>query len=113
MREGLRHVVVGTQLEAADLVHLLVAGEQNHDRHVGEVADALAELEAVDVRQADVEQYEVGSVALDELHAHLPGGGRNDLRLGPAQPEGQADDLRDVSFVIDDQYTHNPSIPSR
>ena len=50
--ERLRHVVVGADLEADDLVDVLVARREHEDGHVGGRADAPADLDAVDVRAA-------------------------------------------------------------
>jgi len=53
--EGLGEVVVGADLEPDDLVHVLVARGQHEDGHVGVLADPLADLDAVDVREHQVE----------------------------------------------------------
>ncbi len=44
--ERLRHVVVGAQLEADDLVELRVLGGEHHDRHAGFRTDDPADLDA-------------------------------------------------------------------
>ena len=56
--ERLRQVVVGPDLEADDLVHVLVARGQHQDRHVGALADPAADLDPVDVREHQVEDDE-------------------------------------------------------
>jgi len=53
--ERLRHVVVGADLEPDDLVDVLVARGQHQDRDVGALAQAPADLDAVDVGQHQVE----------------------------------------------------------
>ena len=53
--ERLRQVVVGADLESDDLVDVLVARGQHQDRHVGVLADALADLDPVDVGKHQVE----------------------------------------------------------
>ena len=53
--ERLREVVVGADLEADDLVDVLVARGQHQDRDVGGLADPPADLDAVDVREVEVE----------------------------------------------------------
>jgi len=83
-----------------------VPGGQHHDGDVGEVADALADLEPVDVGEADVEEDEIRRLALDEFDPQLAGGGRDDLRLRSAQAERQANDLGNVGFVVNDQHSH-------
>ena len=64
-RERLGHVVVGAGLEADDLVELGVLRREHQDVRVAEGAHAAADLDAVDVGQADVEddQVERGAAA--------------------------------------------------
>jgi len=54
-RERLREVVVGADLEADDLVDVLVARSQHEDRNVRALADSPAQLDAVSVREIEVE----------------------------------------------------------
>ena len=58
-RERLRHVVVGADLEADDLVDLGVLGGQQDDRHRAAAADVAAEVEAAAPRHHDVEDQQV------------------------------------------------------
>ena len=67
--ERLGDVVVGAALERLDLLALLVAAGQDHDRRRGVAPDPPDDVEAVDVGQAEVEQHEVGSLALPALRA--------------------------------------------
>ncbi len=53
--ERLRQVVVGTDLEPDDLVHVLVASGQHQDRDIGCLAQTPAHLDPVDVRKHQVE----------------------------------------------------------
>ena len=61
---------------------------------------------AVDVRQADVQQHEVGVLLLDEVERRFAGVRADDVDLAPLQRESQADRLDDVGLVIDDQDLH-------
>ena len=70
--ERLRQVVVGADLEADDLVDVLVAGGQHQDRHVGGLADAPADLEPVDVGQHQVEDDQRRRSAATCASAALP-----------------------------------------
>ena len=59
--ERLGQVVVGAELQADDLVDLVVARGEQEDRRLGAVgAQAAQHLEAVDARQADIEDDQVG-----------------------------------------------------
>ena len=58
-RERLRHVVVGTDLEPDDLVHLGVLCGQQDDRHRAAAADVATDVEAAAPRHHDVEDQEV------------------------------------------------------
>ena len=74
--EGLDHVVVGAQLEADDAVHLGAARGQHHDRHVGAPAQLAADVAAVAVGEAEVENDQVGLGLGGQLQR--PGGGSGD-----------------------------------
>ena len=57
--ERLHDVVVGAELEPDDAVDLVAARRDDDDRHVRRGAEPAAHLEAVDVRQPEVEQHDV------------------------------------------------------
>ena len=94
-------VVVGAELEADDAVDLLAARGDDDDRHARALAQAAADLEAVDVGQAQVEQDEIGSARLER---RLPGGGTLDLEAFPLEPFDER--LGDRVLVLDDQELH-------
>src|SRR4029450_13254381 len=56
--ERLRHVVVRADLEPDDLVDVLVPRGEHEDRDVRGLADAATELDAVAVREVEVEDHE-------------------------------------------------------
>jgi hypothetical protein len=66
-RERLRHVVVRPELETGDAVDLLVARGQHHDRKSRSGPDRAAEIEAVGVGKAQVEDREPDVVLLERL----------------------------------------------
>ena len=100
--EGLGQVVVRAQLQADDLVHLLVARGQEQDRRlVARAAQPAQHLEAVDARQADVEDHEVGCVVRRELEAFFAVARDGDLVA--LLLECVLDAPRDGVFVLDDQ----------
>ena len=100
--ERLGQVVVGAELEADDLVDLVVARRQDQDRHLGAGrAQAAEDLEAVDAGQADVEDDEVGRLVRRDLEALLAGAGDGDLVA--LLLEGVLDPARDGVLVFDDE----------
>ncbi len=66
--ERLRDVVVRAPFERLDLLALLIATRQDHDRRRCLAADPSDEVEAVHVRQAEVEQDDVRPMALPRDH---------------------------------------------
>jgi DNA-binding response OmpR family regulator len=103
LRRDSRDVTVaGAEIEPGDAVGLLVARRQHHDRHLRLRAKLPAHLEAVDARQADVEDDEAHGVA-----AQL-----GDRLLAGAQPhdapavlllEVRLDEAPDRVVVLDQQ----------
>src|SRR5687768_12949174 len=71
--EGLRDVVVATELQTAHPVGLLSAGGHENDRCRAVLANRAAEVVAGALRQHDVEEYEIGANALVEPHPLLGG----------------------------------------
>ena len=64
--EGFDHVVVGADFQAHHTVDCLAAcGEENH-RHLGETAQAFAQLEAADIGQPYVENGQVEGAAFQQ-----------------------------------------------
>src|SRR5579862_6841355 len=100
--ERLRQVVVRAELEADDLVDLLVAGGEHQDGGLAaRGADPAEHLEAVHGRQADVEQDEVGRLRRGDLEAFLAGSGERDLVA--LLLEGVLDPAGDRVLVLDNQ----------
>ena len=103
-RERLGHVVVGAHLEAEDLVALLdAAGDHDHGDVLGVrvLLEAAADLPAVELRDHDVEQDQVGVDLARLLEGVGAGGGDDDVvtLLG----EVVADQVGDVALVFDDE----------
>src|SRR5664280_939487 len=100
--ERLGEVVVRPELEADDLVHLVVPGGQDQNRHlsVGRT-DPAQDLKTVHARQADVEDDQVGRLVRREVQPLLAGPGDRDLV--PLLLEGVLDAARDRVLVFDDQ----------
>jgi len=81
-RAGLRHVVVGAELEADDAVHVVAARGEHDHRHAARLADAAQRLDAVHLRHHHVEHHdgEVGREPRRRL-AVVHGGHREALAL--------------------------------
>ena len=100
--ERLHDVVVRAELEPDDAVDLLSLGGDHDDRDVRARAQLAAHRVAVDVRQAEVEEDDVGR---GSLHDRL--GARCDtVDLVPLAAQPFRERLRDGVLVLDDQDPH-------
>ena len=100
--ERLGQVVVGAQLQADDLVDLVVAGGEHQDRHLGAGgAHAAEDLEPVDPGQADIEHDEVRRLVHGQVEALLARG--RDGHLVALLLEGILDAPSDGVLVFDDE----------
>ena len=99
--EGLDQVVVGAAVEAVDAVLGLGAGGQHQDRHVAVGAQAAADLDPVEARQAEVEDDQVGDEAGGDVERVDAVGGGADLVALVAQRAAQ--DVGDLGVVLDEE----------
>src|SRR6185436_19461062 len=102
--EGLGDVVVGTHLEAEDLVAFLdPAGDHDHGdgARVGILLEPATHLPAVDLGNHDVEQDHVGLDFPRLLDGVAPATGHHDVVA--LTREVVADELGDVALVLDDE----------
>jgi hypothetical protein len=104
--ERLHQVVVGAELESDHTVGLLAAGGQHDDRHLRGRADYPADVAAVGVRQAQVEQDDVGFVAAHRFEA--VGARAGDADLVALALERRAQRIGDRRLVLD----HRHPLPS-
>jgi len=90
-----------SKLQADDRVDVIAPRGEHQHRRVTTAPDLPADLEAIDLRQHQVEDHQIGLVALVE------GEGRLAVVRGqhrPALPlEIELDQLDDVPLVVDDQ----------
>src|SRR5262249_30312822 len=101
--EGLRDVVVGPELEAHHLVDLLATGGEHHDRGLEALApERLADLEAGELGEHDVEDEEVRLLRARPLEAGLPVGGGQDLVALELEVVLEAE--HHVRLVLHDEY---------
>ena len=99
--ERLDEVVVGARVEALDARLQRVARGQDQDRHVVVGAQRARDLDAVELRQAEVEDHEVGRERAALLERGRAVGGRAHLVALHAQRALQR--LGDVLVVLDDE----------
>jgi hypothetical protein len=88
-------------VECGDLVVLAVLDGEDHDGYGAPFADASEDGEAVEVRETEVEEDEVGSVLGRGEEAITAVGGFEDA-VGVAF-EGDAQEAPDLRFVVDDE----------
>lgn len=103
--EGLEQVVIGARLQAVDAVgHRVPRGEDQHGNFQALAALLLQQLEAIFVRQAEVEHHDVERCGLE----HRPGGcGRGHaLDRKALGTEAGHDTAGDQFVVFTDQYVH-------
>ena len=104
-REGLGHVVVGAEVQAADAVVERVArGEHQHRRAVAGGAQPPQHLEAVDAGQADVQDDQVEALLAGAEHRVLARG--HHVHRVAFALEDARDPARQRRVVLDDQYPH-------
>ncbi len=91
-----------TQLEADDLVDLVVASSQDEDGRLRAGCSQAAEyLESVHARQSHVQNHEIGRLVRGELKALFAGSG--DSHLVTLLLEGVLDPASNRKLVFDDQ----------
>ena len=99
---GLDEVVVGAGVQAEDPVVDLAARRHDDHRHLADLADRPADVHAVDVGQAEVEQHDVHAAEVVDRPA------------APGQPRGRdavavqrrAERSRDPVVVLHEQDVH-------
>src|SRR5438270_9454825 len=100
-RERLRDVVVRAELQADELVALLVAPAEDEDRDRRVATEGPRDVEAIELRQAEVQHDEIGMLRACARERLRPIGGARDResRVLEVVP-GELDDLR---LVVDDE----------
>src|SRR3954452_6979249 len=102
--ERLDEVVVGADVQALHArLQCVACGEHQDRRVVPVVAQATGDIEAVQPRQAEVEDDDVGQEGVGLVEAAHPIGGELDLIALQAQRALQ--DLGDLLVVFDDEHT--------
>src|SRR3954453_5069985 len=100
--ERLDEVVVGARVEALDARLDGVARGKHEDRHVVGRAQPARDLDAVELRQAEVEDHEVRMVGRGLVERGLAVAG--DAHVVAVQAQGALEDLGDLVVVLDDEH---------
>jgi cellulose synthase/poly-beta-1,6-N-acetylglucosamine synthase-like glycosyltransferase/peptidoglycan/xylan/chitin deacetylase (PgdA/CDA1 family) len=108
--ERLGDVVVGPRVERLDLVGAVGSPGQHDDGRLGPAAQALDDLHAVQVGQAQVEDDQVRRVPAG--HGERLGPGRRDVHLVLPHPQVDAQRPEDLRLVVDDKYSLPRSLAS-
>jgi hypothetical protein len=112
--EWFGQVIVGTQFKADDAVHRVALGGQHQDRRAGLFAgqrtDAAAHVQAVDVREHQVQDHQIGRIG---LQAFQPAEAVSGVRKGKSRLDQVfADHPGQPAIVFDHQQagTHGRSV---
>lgn len=57
--KGLRDVIVRAVLQAQNLIHIIALGRQHDNRHIGKLANLLADLKAVQLWKHHIQKYDI------------------------------------------------------
>ena len=115
-REGLDQIVVRSQLQPENAVHLVVACREEQHRHGASGPDSAADVEAVTGSgQPDIEDDDAGTLPREKLQSLLAVMGQEHPETLPAQVE--IHQVGNVRVVFDDDHrpalcAHLPSLPS-
>ena len=99
--KGLHHVIVCAQLEPDNPVGFGSARRQKYDRDGGQIRmapDGFADIEAVRIRQHDVQDDQIGALPAAEFHGALPGLDAGNRKALPLQVVLQESEQIDVIF---------------
>src|ERR1700730_10507727 len=107
--EWLGHVVIGAVLKRVDLAVFGTVCGQHDDRNVAPGSDALADVQAVQVGQAQVEHDDIRCVDRCMGEALVPGLGGPDAVTEGFQPDGT--DAEQAWIVVNDENLRQPSAP--
>jgi len=108
--EGLDDIVVRSRLKAEDDIRRITLGGEHDDRNARFAADAPADFDAVDPREHEIEENEIGLVFTETHQRGGAVGGEAGLEVFAAQHD--SDHLGDRRVVIDhqDARIHRPRL---
>ena len=99
--EGLGEVVIRPQIQCGDLVPLMGAGGDHHHRQAGPAAQAAEDVQTIHVRQAEVQNDQVGTVGGDHGKRLLAGLGLHGFIAVVVEDRGN--EVRDALLVLNYQ----------
>ena len=110
--EGLGHVIVSADLQANDLVQVIVAGGQHQDGRVSLLGlQAAANLQPIQARQHDIQNHQAGLQAAGGCQGSQPIADRFDAETFPLQVKaGQLDDIWLIVHQQDQLAGHRPGV---
>ena len=100
--EGLGDVIIGTQIQRFDLIHLVGAGREHHDGGHILLPHGADEFQPVPVRQAQVQDHQIRVVGCEQGQAH--GAGVRHQRLIVVRGQQRFNEAADVRLVLHDQH---------
>jgi hypothetical protein len=100
--ERLGHVVVRTQAQCEQLVGVVDAGGEHEHGHVAVPVQLPEDLEAVETRQHEVEDHQVGSLLAGEGERLQAVTGGHDVQTVTLQV--RAEDVHDARLIVDDKH---------
>ena len=83
--EWLRDVIVGTLIQGCDFVLFRATCGQNQDRRVGPIAYLPADLAPIHIREAEIEDDEIGALSLERVERLAPIAGNGHAVAARAQ----------------------------
>ena len=101
--KGLGDVVIGARIQRSHLVAFGTASRQDEDWNAGRLSHLTAHINAVHVRQTEVEHDQIRLVAFDGIQTRSPGHRRRDLV--PARTEQGSHGAQDVGLIVHDEDT--------
>src|SRR5258708_18922233 len=107
-RAGLRHIVVGAELEPDDAVDVVAARGEHDYRHAARLADLAQRLDAVDLRHHHVEHHDLVAAGKRELCSGLAVVHGGDAEALTLEIFGQH--ARELHVVVrqEDLHPHRP-----
>ena len=99
--ERFDHVVVGPQFQAGDAIRHVAEGGEHHDRHIGILAQLLADAIAIESGHHHVQHHQIRQALAEEFQGLFAVAGGDHLVADHRQPGFQ--DAPDTGLVVHDE----------